>query len=329
MGGQPHWAIISISNKCPLSCRHCFGYGKEKKIDTGKLIKGFETLARAGIRKVTLSGGEPFSRVDLFTIVHYATQIFKTVDMQTSGVGAEPDILNYPITVHFSLDGHVPQLNDYIRNTPGHFERVLKNIILFSKKSRNVGIRTTVTKQLDIKAMIALADTMRVGLTGMRLLPIGGALGLKEMIPEPQDILNVYEEAVKADENGKNVMIMDAQYNIYNPKLRAKSYNFFKKAQGICPALSRRIYVDGITGEIFPCPFLQKKELLLGNLETITPEEIVRKSQELFTLMNKIPLTESCQKCEHKEACMGGCRAIGFPKYRGDDNCPLKIAEVN
>jgi MoaA/NifB/PqqE/SkfB family radical SAM enzyme len=120
-----HGAIVDLTDRCNLRCRHCFYYRNERdsrELPDAELLRGLEILRdRHGIRSMEWCGGEPLVRRELFEA---GAALFPHNMLYTNGTQVIPRIGN--VTVCVSLDGP-PEMHDYIRGN-GCFERVAHNL---------------------------------------------------------------------------------------------------------------------------------------------------------------------------------------------------------
>ena len=69
---RPKNVDISITGRCNLRCQYCF-YADEmvalSDLPTERWLAFFEELGELAIQRVTLSGGEAFTRPDLFELI--------------------------------------------------------------------------------------------------------------------------------------------------------------------------------------------------------------------------------------------------------------------
>lgn len=69
---SPRQVDIAVTGRCNLSCAYCF-YADEMTargdLPTEAWLRFFDELGRLGVMTVTLTGGEVFSRYDLFTLI--------------------------------------------------------------------------------------------------------------------------------------------------------------------------------------------------------------------------------------------------------------------
>jgi len=136
-----HGAIVDLTDRCNLRCRHCFYYRNEREsreLPDGEFLRGLETLRdRHDIRSMEWCGGEPLLRREVFEA---GAALFPHNMLYTNGTQDIPEIGN--VTVCVSLDGP-PKMHDYIRGI-GCFERVAHN--LASARNEAVLILCTLNK---------------------------------------------------------------------------------------------------------------------------------------------------------------------------------------
>jgi MoaA/NifB/PqqE/SkfB family radical SAM enzyme len=120
-----HGAIVDLTDRCNLRCRHCFYYRNERdsrEMADEELLRGLETLRdRHKILSMEWCGGEPLVRGELFEA---GAALFPHNMLYTNGTLGIPKIGNVVTCV--SLDGP-PAMHDYVRGD-GCFERVAHNL---------------------------------------------------------------------------------------------------------------------------------------------------------------------------------------------------------
>ena len=121
-------AMVNITNRCTLRCRHCFVFRDENptdikgEMDTETMVKRLgELQVRHGIQTMLWMGGEPLIRQD---VLREGTKLFPKNNVTTNGT---IDLIDLPrCTYVVSIDG--PQeINDAIRGK-GSFRRVMKTL---------------------------------------------------------------------------------------------------------------------------------------------------------------------------------------------------------
>ena len=79
---------LDITYKCNLACRHCgalINNKQQEELSHERVISLLEEAVQLGCRDITIAGGEPFLRDDLFTILREATKRKIYVNILTNG----------------------------------------------------------------------------------------------------------------------------------------------------------------------------------------------------------------------------------------------------
>ena len=121
-------AMVNITNRCNLRCRHCFVFREgnpndpEGEMDTKAMLAKLEELQkRHSIQTMVWMGGEPLLRPD---VLREGLKLFARNHVTTNGT---IDLMDLPNCIYvISLDGP-PGICDAIRGT-GVFDRVMKNV---------------------------------------------------------------------------------------------------------------------------------------------------------------------------------------------------------
>ncbi len=121
-------AMVNITNRCTLKCKHCFVFrdsnpnDPHEEMDTASMLQKLSDLQKQyGIQLMLWMGGEPLLRPDVLT---EGIKLFSKNTITTNGT---IDLIDLPDCIYvISLDG--PQeLNDAIRGK-GSFNRILETL---------------------------------------------------------------------------------------------------------------------------------------------------------------------------------------------------------
>ena len=141
-------AMVNITNKCNLKCKHCFVSRKDNpnnrqnEMSTPLMLSTLSKVQKEyGIDTMLWMGGEPLLRPD---VLKEGVKLFRHNHITTNGT---LDLIELPGCIYVvSLDGS-PQYNDAIRGK-GVFERVLTTISKVPATfSSTVMCQCVVTKQ--------------------------------------------------------------------------------------------------------------------------------------------------------------------------------------
>ncbi len=121
-------AMVNVTNRCTLSCRHCFVLRQANPNDlrnemtTPRMLEELAQLQRThGIKSMMWMGGEPLLRPDVLIA---GTRLFADNTITTNGTR---DLLKIPNCNYVvSIDGP-PEINDAIRGE-GSFESVMNTL---------------------------------------------------------------------------------------------------------------------------------------------------------------------------------------------------------
>jgi Fe-coproporphyrin III synthase len=130
-GSQPKQypaAMVNITNKCTLHCKHCFVFRDsnpnsiQNEMDTETMLDTLSALQKKhSIETMLWMGGEPLLRSD---VLERGITFFSKNHITTNGT---IDLIDFPDCIYVvSLDGP-PEYNDSIRGK-GTYERVMKTI---------------------------------------------------------------------------------------------------------------------------------------------------------------------------------------------------------
>ena len=82
-------AIWNFTNRCNLSCMHCYSKADLDAVDTLTTEKIIETLPKLkanGVKFLIFSGGEPLTRKDLYEIADKCKEIGIITYLSTNGL---------------------------------------------------------------------------------------------------------------------------------------------------------------------------------------------------------------------------------------------------
>ena len=68
---------IYTNNSCNLKCKHCLvsaGEEEKDKLSATDIIRVVDEAKSLGVRRFYFTGGEPFLRHDIFTLINYITK---------------------------------------------------------------------------------------------------------------------------------------------------------------------------------------------------------------------------------------------------------------
>jgi Fe-coproporphyrin III synthase len=152
-------AMVNITNRCTLRCRHCFLYRDanpnqaEDEMDSAVMLERLAALQQKhAIGTMLWMGGEPLLRPD---VLEKGVTLFKRNTITTNGA---IDLIDLPCDIYVvSIDGP-PELNDAIRGK-GAFDRVMKTL---SRVPAAFGPKITCQCVVNKQNEKSLEETVRI-----------------------------------------------------------------------------------------------------------------------------------------------------------------------
>ncbi|MEA2111729.1 MAG: radical SAM protein [Campylobacterota bacterium] len=146
-------AIWNFTNRCNLSCMHCYSKSTLDEVDTlttQQIKKTILEMKDNGVKFIIFSGGEPLTRKDLFEIADFCKDNGIITYLSSNGlyftkknIKQIVETFNY---VGVSIDGD-EETHDYFRGLKGAFTETLKAVLLANETGAKVGLRYTITKE--------------------------------------------------------------------------------------------------------------------------------------------------------------------------------------
>jgi len=348
-------AIWNFTNRCNLSCMHCYSKADLDAVDTLTTEKIIETLPKLkanGVKFLIFSGGEPLTRKDLYEIADKCKEIGIITYLSTNGlyVGKKNakkiiDTFNY---VGISIDGS-EKTHDYFRGLDGSFRESMKAVkLLNSFEGAKVGIRFTITKETydDLEFIFDLAEKENIPKVYISHLVYSGRgldnlemdLSKEQRRTAVEFILN---KAFEYRESGKDIEIVTGnmeQDAILFLELFGKKYPDLKQEMkdrliswGGNSAGRKLLNIDS-EGNVKPDPFFPET---IGNIFDSDFSDIwTNNPSELLKTLRVHPrgISGKCSDCDFINICNGGSRSRAYAIYGDmwaeDPSCYLTQEEI-
>ena len=144
----------NVTKECDLSCQHCYrdaGKKSKNELTTQESKDLLKEIRKTGFELVIFSGGEPLLRNDIYELITCANRLGLASSLGTNGL-----LLDYKVakklkslklsSVGISIDSVKPDYHEYLRKSPGSWQKA----ITATKNCQKVGlafqIHTTLTK---------------------------------------------------------------------------------------------------------------------------------------------------------------------------------------
>ncbi len=331
----PRSVEIAITGRCNLRCGYCF-YADEMSaaddLPTDRWMELFAELGRLDVMSVTLSGGEPFARSDLFDLIDGIIANRMRYTVLTNGTLLTETVVGIMKTgkrlkrldgIQVSLDASTPEINDLSR--PGGFSGAVTGMRLLVDAGIPVTARVTINRynvdDMENLASLLLDDIRLESFSTGQAAPIGAGCGSGiRMTLDPPLVLRTAQILERLLQEYPNRITSQA-----GPLVSLRAFRRMEeqarsgsaatsKGMGRLTACSCVCTSIGILhdGSIVPCHLLHS--LKLGNIGTDDIGSIWRSHPVLTRLRSRIDVPMSdladCRGCEWVESCNGGCPAV-------------------
>lgn len=340
----PNSIEIAITGCCNLRCQYCF-YADEmtalQDLPTERWLPFFGELGRLAVQRVTLTGGEPFTRPDLFELIDGVIANRMRYSILSNGtlinekmlaqfeIGKRRLRLDY---IQISIDGSRAEIHDQSR--PKSFARAVRGLRLLKEAGFPVTVRTTINRHnlhdLENIAHLLLDEIGLPSFGTNEAMPIGagcenqGQISLtssqmREAMHTIGRLLERYPGRLQATAGPQ------AKRKMYVEMERArrtgeKATRWTMGYLTACGCVFSRLDVMH-DGTLVPCHMLP--ELALGNIVADSLEEIWYNHPTLKALRERrsIPMQQApgCENCEWAPYCNGSCPGLAY-ELTGDFN---------
>ena len=228
---KPVYLIFFITSKCNSKCRHCFYWDNLNKFTNELNLDEINKFSKQlkHIEWLTLSGGEPFIRKDIYEIckIFYKNNGVKSLTIPTNGLLTEKiknDVekisgLGLDVSINLSLDG-LEKTHDFIRGIKGSFKKILKTyyeLVKLKKRFSNLYVRVNTTiNNKNYKEVRVLDNFIK------EKMPLIDSHNFEFMRGNPKDksfrALNVKE----IEELQNEIFDIRKSYEFFNSKIKSR-----------------------------------------------------------------------------------------------------------
>lgn len=333
------WQVCA---ECNLRCKHCFFEGKEelynKNLDlpTEKMFSIVDELANDfSIVNLTITGGEPFLRKDIFEIIEKikSKNIILWIQTNATLITEEKakklsEILNPKLDcIQISLDGACEDYHNKIRGNNA-FNRTFEGIKNLTKYSIPIAVNTTVL-DTNLNELIPIYKTCidlkvkKFSIT--KFIPTNDSQ--KDLVPNIEKVLEVLSKLIKIEAENKEDfrfeinalkffdLVSKPQYRkIVDKYLREKKIKPPILCENISCHLHNILYIN-CDGAVSFCFMANDKDGILGNVKDNSLAEIWAEREDNLFFKPRLISNMLCKKCKYFAFCKGGCMASANSYY--------------
>jgi mycofactocin biosynthetic radical S-adenosylmethionine protein MftC len=314
---------LEVTGICNLACGECFNHNHKDfatELSLDAITNALTDLYDSGVLQLTITGGEPLIRKDIWSILDHAFGLGFAVRFFTNGTTLNEKnaqrLSEYPISHIFaSMDG-VGDDNDLLRGV-GTFPRIAKGIEALTRRSSVVTLSVTL-HAYSIRNLHQTFDLAKAnGIQSLLIRPLleynkkqnPVAILPKEL---PRFLAELEAQSVRTGveyqlnklpffQNEKAVFIHDRKSDIHFS-------HFTTHNQFGCVGGNTVVGIKS-NGAIMACGFVDHPYISAG--ENIGPRKFLdlwNNSPNVKVLRDR-PGNPTCRSCHLLSVCGGGCRA--------------------
>jgi len=343
----PLVGVWEITMNCNMRCKHC-GSSCEgplpDELTTEEALNLCDALADLGLKRITLSGGEPFTRPDWPQIVKRFSQNKVKTNILSNGWLLNRDTIKKAAdagvtNIGMSLDG-LEETHDFIR-LPGAYQHVMNALEILQEEKVPAGIVSCLhhknLHQLDELKEILISKRVKDWQL-QAAVPMGNMKERPDWILEPPYIDEIIDFAHKnLSDNRINIHLADdvGYFNLKEIEVRKKAIRA-DGYSGIWEGCYAGKKVIGIrcNGYIIGCLSIRDDKYLEGTVRE-TPLAEIWNRPGAFSWnrdLKKTDLTGFCRTCQYGSYCLAGCSGTKMTCYNTiyeNHFCSYRVAYEN
>ncbi len=307
--------IFEVTQACNHDCRHCYNVWKSPQRypggeldapDTKRLLDGI--FQETQTQHLTLSGGEPLLRDDIFDLMAHAAERKVNINLLTNGslldeatakrcVEAGVTLFEIPLLsdqpdMHNCLTGS-SSFESVVEAFPNARLAGVHVVAVFVVTRLNADhLCRTIEMAFALGAQAMMVNRFNVGGRGIE--------NLEELMPSAEQV----RDALAVADDCARRFGLPVSCSVPVPPCVVDTSEFEKVGFGFCAAgTDRAYYTFDALGNVRMC---NHSPTILGNILEQPFGEIVE-STSARDFMAAVP--EECAGCQHLRECQGGCKA--------------------
>ncbi len=288
----PYAVQFELTTECNLKCRHCFMVkNNDVELSTDEIKGIIDQLVEMGTFNLAFTGGEIFTRDDLFDILRYAKGKGFFLTLMTNGTLILPEHIEElkrfkPVKFEISLYGVTSGTHDNITRTEGSFKRTVLTIDSLIKEGFEVIIKTPLMN-LNFQEYVEMEKQCAKRGVHLRMNP--------GIAPSRGGSTHTQQYDLSDDDLRKYLMGHELDLSYLHEKDPAQRFNC-KAGKAACSITS--------TGLVYPCVMMP---IQVGNLRQQSFKDIwnLDPCKELRRLRDlRSHDLDECSGCDSKPFCV-------------------------
>lgn len=302
--------ILHITDMCTSHCPYCYACASEQKYshaDIKIIYQIIDELSKAGVKRVSLLGGDPVLHPYVFDI---AKRLFEKGIM----VGIMSNTMELPVPIEqavkcisvfeTTIHGRNALEHDKFSQKPNSYNTLINNLKCISKYDVTIGIAINIIPEtsnivFDMVDSIVNKEKIRVDyIVIQRIIPFGRAEDSTRYLLTKNNLNQALESVNKVNEQ------LGIEISVEDPFPLCAIDKKYWKYMHPCEWGYTKAALNG-NGDLTRCG--ADTRYLLGNIFKTPIAEIWDNSPILKEFRCKKHLPESCLKCKMLIRCGGGC----------------------
>ncbi len=294
----PVKVTMELTYNCNLKCFYCYVVKQNKKeLELNEIKEFIDEIKNLGTLFVTLTGGEPFLRPDIFEIISYLREKKFAVHIITNGTLLNEKAIKTlaklnPVEVSISLHGATSKTHDYITGVEGSFELAINAIKQLKSSDLYTTARCTILREnvKELKKIKSICDEF-------------GITCLFDPLVTPKDNGDQTPVLHRADATSLYEVLKEGKVIPYISKFPEDDAHNLLCSAGITN------FCLSPYGDVKPCIQIP---IIAGNIRKRPLKEIWQKGEILNTLRNMKPEDiKECFNCPIREFC-NRCHGLAY-----------------
>jgi SynChlorMet cassette radical SAM/SPASM protein ScmE len=327
---SPRHVDIAVTGCCNLACQYCF-YAEEmaarSDLPTETWLAFFEELSRLGVMTVTLTGGEAFTRPDLFELIDGVIANRMRYNLLSNGtLITEKTLAQFTIgkrrqrldSIQISIDGSSAEVHD--RSRPKSFRRALRGLKLLHDADFPVTVRVTINRynvdDLENVAHLLLEEVGILSFGTNEAYPCGAVDRSGEIALTPGKRSQAMRVLTELSERYPGRISATAGPLAYARELK-RIEEAMRRSETSFPGRGHLTACGGVfskmavmhDGTLVPCHNLSTLHMGQVGQDDLAQVWQTHPMMQAVRQRYTIPLSklETCQDCTFQGFCTGGC----------------------
>ena len=314
---------LEVTSRCNLSCEQCFNMNHEDfytDISYENILSIIDDLKASGVLQLTITGGEPLVRKDIFKILDHIFDKGFGVRFFTNGTTLNEQnverLSSYNISHIFaSLDG-IGEVNDILRGGKT-FEKISRGIMRLARTTGNVTLSVTLHafSLENIPQIFQFAKDNNV--KSLLIRPLLQYSDKESPLTIGKDQLGRFLEALESAsvETGVEYQLNKLPFrplkkSIYLHDRRSDvHFSYFSQHNQFGCVGGNTVVGIKSNGVVMACGFVPIKYAIPGNSVLEKPFLKLWNESENITVLRDLAPNDTCKSCSLLSVCGGGCRA--------------------